>query len=231
MKLFRHLGLMIAIFWCAAMVVVPVAAAAGAGQDTNLGNNQMQHGPGQGPGPRNTTSQQGNDPNNAGPGQGTTPEGFGNLNTSANRTLHAPGTGTMTAPPDKPDRDLVNMTLWNNTARHGNSDGNLTDILPPTKWSTSNTTAMANMTMHRAWSGHQSGEPVPPDWDADNTTATNPAWYGHGEGNRTMPAPSGEGTMPGQDQPQDQQSVQDQMNDTGDLIAQIIAWLKDHGVT
>jgi succinate dehydrogenase/fumarate reductase cytochrome b subunit len=44
MKLFRLLGLMIAVFWCAAMVLVPVAAAAGAGQGTNQGNNQMQMG-------------------------------------------------------------------------------------------------------------------------------------------------------------------------------------------
>jgi hypothetical protein len=36
--------------------------------------------------------------------------------------------------------------------------------------------------------------------------------------------------MPGQGQ-QDQQSVQEQMNDTNDLIVQLIAWLKDHGVS
>jgi len=34
MQLFRHLGLMIAVFWCAAMAVAPIAAA-GAGQDMN----------------------------------------------------------------------------------------------------------------------------------------------------------------------------------------------------
>ena len=34
MQIFRHLGLMIAVFWCAAMVVAPIGAA-GAGQDMN----------------------------------------------------------------------------------------------------------------------------------------------------------------------------------------------------
>jgi hypothetical protein len=80
MKIFRHLGLMIAVFWCAAMVIVPLAAAADAGYGNNMemnqpgspginpeqaesGTNQLQQDPGQG-----------NAQNTDGPGQGNIPE-------------------------------------------------------------------------------------------------------------------------------------------------------------
>jgi hypothetical protein len=212
MKLFRLLGLMIAVFWCAAMVLVPVAAAAEAGQGTNQGNNQMQPGLGQSMGSEGNTHQQGNGQNPAASGMGDPPGGFGNLNTSANRTLHAPGTGTRTAPPDLP------------------GFGNMTIKPVPPDWIADNSTRMDTMTMHRPWSGNQTGEPLPPHGNADNSTASNQTWHGYGNGNLTMPAPSGQGNMPGQGQ-QDQQSVQEQMNDTNDLIVQLIAWLKDHGVS
>jgi len=47
MQLFRHLGLMIAVFWCAAMAVAPIAAA-GAGQDMNQAPGSPGMNPGQG---------------------------------------------------------------------------------------------------------------------------------------------------------------------------------------
>jgi len=202
MKLFRHLGLIIAVFWCAAMVVVPMAAAAGAGQGTNQGpapgqgmsagqgNNQMQQGPGQS-GSDNPVNQQGNGLNPATPGQGSRPGEFGNATMFRNGTIPATGTGNMTAPPGKPDWDPANMTALNNTARHGHGSANLTDIPPPMDWNPANSTGMNNT-----------------------------GW--HGDGNMTMPAPPVQGSVPAQDG----QQTQDQVNSTGDLLAQFLEWLR-----
>ncbi|OPX64405.1 MULTISPECIES: hypothetical protein [unclassified Methanoregula] len=131
MQLFRHLGLMIAVFWCAAMVVAPMAAAAGAGQDTNHAPQNMgpgQSGSGQGFN-GNGLFQQGDRAGNAGPGQGGRPQGMdrGNMTGFMNRTNMAL--------PEKPDRDPDNATAMNMTGWHGprgNMTGmNVTNMTPP----------------------------------------------------------------------------------------------------
>ena len=53
MQLFRHTGVIIAVFWCAAMIFAPMAAA-GAGQDMNQGSGS----PGMNPGQRNQGNNQ-----------------------------------------------------------------------------------------------------------------------------------------------------------------------------
>lgn len=227
MKLFRHLGLMIAVFWCAAMVLIPLAAAADAdngtnqgmnqgtnqapgsqdmdpgqvNQGNNQGNNRMQQGPGQAAGSGNTITQ-GNNQNNAATGQGNRPGGFGNATALGNRTMHAPDNGNM-APPEKPAWDTANMTAMNSTAWHGHGAGNMTDIPPPMG----------------------GGDPT-------NTTAMNNTGW-HGDGNMTPHAPPAQGNTPGQGQQQvqNQLETQEQVNSTGDLIAQFLEWLKARGIT
>lgn len=140
MNLFRHLGLMIAFIWCAAMVLVPLVVAADAGYATNQGMNQ---GTNPAPGSGNTISQQEKTQNNSAPGQENRPQGIGrgNMTEYKNPAAFVPGNSTMT-PPEKP----------------------------------------------------------------------------------------AQGTVPGQGQPQVQnlQETQEQMNSTGDLIAQFLEWLKAH---
>jgi hypothetical protein len=226
MKLFRHLGLMIAVFWCAVMVLVPLAAAADTGyginqgmnQGTNQapglqnmdpgqvnqgnyqGNTQVQQGPGPATGSGNTMNQ-GNNQNNAATGQGNRPVGFGNATAPGNRTMHAPENGNMTQP-EKPAWDAANLTMMNSTGWHGHGAGNMTEIL------------------------------LTPGGDPTNTTAMNStAW--HGDGNMTPHAPPAQGNTPGQGQQQvqNQQETQEQLNSTGDLIAQFLEWLKTRGIT
>ena len=219
MKLFRHLCLIIAVFWCAVMVIAPMAAAEGTGQSTNQGtdlppgpqgmdpgqanqgnnqgNNQMQQGPGQATGSGNSMNQPGNIQNNAGPGQGNQKQGQGLWN--------ATEFGNMT-PPEKPDWNPDNSTVLNSTAWHGhrpvtmtgmNMTGiNMTDIPPPGNFDPANMTAMN----HTAW---------------------------HEDGNMTPPAPPAQGNAPGQGR----QQTQDQLNSTSDLIAQFLEWLKARSVT
>jgi len=167
MKLFRHPGLIIAVFWCAAMVLAPMVAAATAGQ----GMNQMAQGQASGPG-GSVNQMPGNGQNNAAPGQ---PDGMGNaterhgpqegisgnLTAFGNRTMHASPDGNMTAPPDMP---------------YGKGD---------------NSTAMGNMTMHRPDFGNETAPPIPPDWNGDNSTAVeNQSWHGPAAGNQSLPVPA-----------------------------------------
>ena len=97
MILFRHLGLMIAFFWCAAMVLVPLVVAADAGYATNQGMNQ---GTNPAPGSGNTTSQQEKTQNNSAPGQENRPQdmGRGNMTESRNPAAFVLGNSTMTPP-------------------------------------------------------------------------------------------------------------------------------------
>jgi hypothetical protein len=211
MKLFRHLGLMIAVFWCAAMAMAPMAAAAGAGQSSTQGNpqasglqsmnpgqanpggNQMQQDTGQGTGSTGSINQQGNGQDFAGPGQGNGPQEFGMRNTTGfrNQTLFAPD-GNRTAPPDTPDWDPDNSTAMNATAGHG-PRGNTTSI---------------NMT----------DIPPPVTRDPANMTSASQTWHGQNTGNMSMHAPP----QPGNGTNQSQQ----QSSDT--LIAELITWLKAH---
>jgi hypothetical protein len=218
MQLFRHLGLMIAVFWCAAMVVAPITAA-GAGQDMNqapgsqgmnsgqgnLGYHQMQ--PGQA---GNTMDMQGNGQNNAGPGQGNRSQGLdrGNMTEFGNHTRIAPDDGNLTAPPEKPDRDPDNSTALNKTGHHGPWDGNLTG---------------ANMTE------------IPPhmDWDPANMTAVNQTGHGHSDGNLTPPAQPHQqnGADGGRQGNENQQQVQTQTISSDSLMAELVDWLKAHGIS
>jgi hypothetical protein len=193
MKLFRHPGLMIAVFWCAAMVMAPMAAAAGSDQSMNQGNNQIQQGNGQ---------------NTAGPGQGNGPQrmGRGNATGFGNMTPFASGDGNMTAPPDKPDWGPDNSTAMNMTGWHGRQPGNMTGM---------------NMT----------DIPPPMKWDSANMTAINHTW--HSDGNQTLPAPPQQqnGADHGQQMNQSQQQTQNRNNSGNSLIDELIAWLKDQGIS
>jgi hypothetical protein len=231
MKLFRHLGLMIAVFWCAVMVLVPLAASADTGYGTNQGMNQGTNqapgsqdiGPGQVDQGNTQGNTQGNNQMQQGPGQAT---GTGNTmvrqegnnqNNAATGQGNRPGgfgnatalgNRTMHAPesgtmtPEKPAGDTANMTAMNSTIWHGHGAGNMTDIQPPMGGNPTNTTAM-------------------------NSTP----W--HGDGNMTPHAPPAQGNIrgQGQQQVQNQQETQDQVNSTGDLIAQFLEWLKAQGIT
>jgi hypothetical protein len=229
MKLFRHLGLTIAIFWCAAMVLIPLAAAADAGygtnqgmnqgtnqppgllgmnpgqanQGNNQGNNQMQQGPGQVTGSGNTMTYQGNNQYNAESERGNRTQWIGRENVTefGNRTEFVPE-GNMTQP-EKPVWDTSNMTVMNRTIMHGHGAGNMTDIPPPT-----------------------GGD------DPKNTTSMNStAW--HDSGNMTLRAPPAQRntSAQGQQQVQNQQETQELVDSTGDLIAQFLEWLKACGIT
>ena len=207
MKLFRHPGMLIAVFWCAAMVVAPMAAAAGAGQGTNqgfgpgqTGNNQMQ--PGQGSGPGNTMIQPGNGQDNSGPGQDDRQQGMNRQNMTGYMNM---------TPPDRPDRD--NSTAFNTTGFRGHGPMNMTGV---------------NMT----------DIPPPGDWDPATMTAMNQTGHGHGDGNMTRPAqpPQDSGADNGRQadggSSQIQQGYQQsgQNNSDNDLIAELVTWLKTHGI-
>jgi hypothetical protein len=160
MNLFRHPGLIIALFWCAAMVLVPMVAAVGVGP----GADQP---PGQAPGGQGIGPVQGNGQNSITPGQGTHPEetgdqtgrpglrapDWGNMTTTGNGTIRAPPEGNMTAPPDMPEWDSGNAT-----ERQG--FGNMTPPPLPPEGDTGNATCM-NQTRHGPVAGNQS-IPVPP---------------------------------------------------------------------
>ena len=218
MQIFRHLGLMIAVFWCAAMVVAPMAAA-GAGQDMNQepgspgmnpgqgiqGNNQMQ--PVQG---GNTMNPQGNGQNNAGPGLGNRSQGMdrGNLTAFGNHTRIAPDNGNLTAALEKPGRDPGNSTALNKTGHHSPWNANLTG---------------ANITEI----------PPPMGWDPANMTAVNQTGHGHGDSNLTRPAhlQQQNGTDGGRQGNENQQQVQTRLNSSDSLIADLVDWLKAHGIS
>ena len=207
MQLFRHLGLMIAVFWCAAMVVAPMAAAAGAGQDTNHGPQGMgpgQEGPGQESENGNGLFRQGGQAGNAGPGQGGRMQGMPRGNMSAmnmtNMTL-----------PEKPDRDPDNSTAMNMTGWHGNRPGNITPF------------NMTNRTL-----------PEKPDWNPANITAVNQSRHDHGDGDLTPPGePGRQGVGNGQGwQGNGEPQQADSRNGSGDsLIGELIGWLEAHGVS
>lgn len=222
MQLFRHLGLMIAVFWCAAMVVAPMAAASGAGQDTNHGpqgmgpsqggfaGNQMQQGTGQGSGSGNSPNWQDNQDSNPVPGQGGRPQGMARGNTTG-----------------------MNMTRFTVT------DGNRTGVHPPGDRDPDNTTAI-NMT---GWHGHRPGNttpfnmtdlPPPGERDPANMTAANQSWHGHGDGNLTPPdqlPQQGKGNSQGWQGGGNQQQA-DSRNGSGDsLIDELIGWLKARGIS
>jgi hypothetical protein len=146
MRLFRHPGLLIALVWVAAMALAPIAAASGAGQGTD----QL---PGQAPG---------NGQGGAAPGQGIQPGIAGNLSghsgpqdrirgnmTAMNRTIHAPPSGNMTAPPGIPGWDTANSTA-------PQEFGNMTPppFLPD--GNTGNTTAL-----NKTWHGHEENQSLP----------------------------------------------------------------------
>ncbi|HSQ94226.1 MAG TPA: hypothetical protein VLL74_08030 [Methanoregula sp.] len=205
MKLFRNPGLMIAVFWCAAMVIAPIAAAAGAGQNTYHGTERLPGSPAINPG--SGTTDQGKSLNTAGPaGQGNRPGWSGNatahnglqgrdvvnMTGSGNRTRHAPGTGNLTVPPDLP------------------APGNVTDRLSCPEL---NSATEGCMTLHRPGSGNESSLPVLPDRYMDNSTATNQSRHGRMAGNITGP---------------DQQLARSQQQEKADLIAELITWLKIH---
>jgi hypothetical protein len=230
MQLFRHTGVIIAVFWCAAMIVAPMAAA---GQDMNQGsgpqgmnpgqgnqgNNQMQTGQGTG---------SGNGQNIAGPGQGNGPQGMGRGNGTefGNRSLFRPDDGNMTAPPDW---DTDNSTAFNKTERRGPWSGNMTGM---------------NMTGRNMTGMNLTGMPPRGDWDPANMTAMNQTGR-HGNGNMTPPDQSqmqGNGNnqgpqgtsnqQPGQTQQQTRNLQGTTQNNSSDsLIAELIDWLKAHGVT
>jgi len=220
MQLFRHLGLMIAVFWCAAMVVAPMAAAAGAGQDMNHGPQGMgpgQAGSGQGSGNSNALFQQRDQAGNAGPGQGGRPQGMdrGNMTGFMNRT-------NMT-PQERPDRDPDNTTAINMTGWHGHR-GNMTGM---------NMTGFMNRT--------NMTPPVKPDWDPDNTTAINmTGWHGH-RGNMTgmnmtsmtpPDQPPQQGSGNGQGWQGSSQPQAGNRNDSeSSLIIELVSWLKAHGIS
>jgi hypothetical protein len=215
MKVFGHLGLTIAVFLCVAMVMAPIAAAAGADQGLNQGNNQMQQG--QAPGSGNTMNPQGNGQNNGGPGQGNGPQGMdrANLTGFGNSTLFAPGDGNMTAPPGKPDWDPANSTALNMTGGHGHRPGNMTGM---------------NLTGFNMTGLNMTEIPPPGNWDPANTSAMNQTWYG--DGNQTPPAPPQQnGADLSREMNQYQQQAQSQNNSGNSLINELIAWLKDHGIS
>jgi hypothetical protein len=162
MKLFRHPGLIIAIFWCAAMVLAPMVA----------GQRMDQMAPGQASGPGGSVNQiPGNGQNNAAPGQ---PDGMGNA----------------TAPHDPQDRGSGNMTAFGNRTMHTPSDGNMTAPPDMPDWSGDNSTAMGNMTMHRPDFANETAHPMPPDGNRDNSTAVlNQSWHGPAAGNHSLPVP------------------------------------------
>jgi hypothetical protein len=217
MKIFRHPGLIIAVFWCAAMVVAPMAAASGAGQDTNNGqqgmgpwqagpgNNQMQQDPGQ-DGNTNTFGQQGNGRNSTGPGHSGRPEGMGRGNMTGFMNM------TNMTPPEKPDWDPDNATAMNMTGMHGHEPGNMTGF---------------NMTV-----ANVTDIPPPGNWDPATMTAANQSWHGHGD--RNMTAPPGQQNTDNQG-PQANQNRQQNANNNNNsddsLITELMSWLKAHGVS
>jgi hypothetical protein len=232
MKIFRHLGLMIAVFWCAAMVMAPMAAAAGAGQVMNQGNNQMQ--PGQGNGPGGAVNQQGNNQNNAGPGQGSGPQEFGRRNMTGfgNQTMFGPDDGNMTAPPDMPDW-ADNSTAMNRTSGHGfhgNMTGrnvtgiNMTDMPPPGEWNPANMTAM-----NQTGRGHGNGNMTPPAPQQQNGTTQNQSHGQNQQANQGNNQNQQNNSQVQNNQNQQQSTGQNNSNDS--LIAELVAWLKAHGVT
>lgn len=210
MQLFRHTGVIIAVFWCAAMIVAPMAAA---GQDTNQGsvphqgmnpgqgyqgNNQVQ--PGQETG-------SGNGQNHAGPGQGSRPQETGRWNTTGfgNHTPFADD-GNLTVQPEKPDRNPDNATAFNTTARHGPRGGNMTGM-------------------------NRTDIPPPGDWDPSNMTAVNQTWHAPDDGNLTPPVPPrGDAADPGHQEGQNRQQAQN-LDSRDSIIAEILSWFKDHGVS
>ena len=171
MKIFRLLGLMIAISWCAAMVLTPLTAVAGKGQGVNQGvdqaqsgtiqanqeNNQQGQSLGTGPGPGGNMDLQDSGQNTTRPGQGNRPGMFGNATADAgqqgrgpgngamygNRTMNGPGAGNMTAPPGMPGWNADNATAMGNmTRQHGQEFGNGTAPALPPDWNANNATAM-----------------------------------------------------------------------------------------
>jgi hypothetical protein len=217
MKLFRNPGLMIAVFWCAAMVIAPIAAAAGAGQSSGQGIDQPPGSQGINPGQvdqGNNLMQQGqgtgfgNDQNTAGPGQGNRPPGMdkGNGTESGDRSFFADN-GNMTPPPEMPSWDPANSTAFNKTAGHGHRAGNMTGV---------------NMT----------DIPPPVDRYPANMTAINQTPHGYGDENQTYASPpqQGSGDAGGQQWNVNQQA-QSQKNSGKSLIDELIAWLKAHGVS
>jgi hypothetical protein len=229
MQLFRHLGLMIAVFWCAAMVVAPMAAATGAGQDmshspqgmgpgqSGPGTAQMQQGSGQGSGNTAGSAQQGNQGNNAGPGQGGQFPGM----TRGNMTgMNMTGMNwTNMTPPERPDWDPDNSTAMNTTGMHGRWSGNGTPF---------------NMT-----DGNMTGFPPHGNWDPANMTAANQSWHGYDDGNMTPPqeparqgAGNGQGPQAQQGGGQGQQFQANSQDTAGNsLISELVDWLKAHGIS
>jgi hypothetical protein len=92
------------------------------------------------------------------------------------------------------------------TAGHGHRPGNMTGL---------NTTDI-----------HPPG-----NGDPANMTAGNQTWHGHGDGNLTPHAqpPQQNGTSQGNNQML--QVNQDQKTANDDLITELIAWLKAHGIS
>jgi len=167
MKLFRHPGLIIAVFWCAAMVLVPMVAAA----DQRLGQGMNQMAPGQPTGSGGSVNQMlGNGQNNAAPGQ---PGGIGNA----------------TAHPGPQDRGAGNMTAFGNLTMHTPPDGNMTAPPAIPDWNGDNSTAMGNRTMHRPDFANMTPPSLPPDGNAGNATGMNQTWHGPVAGNQSLPVP------------------------------------------
>lgn len=232
MKLFRHLGLMIAVFWCAAMIVIPLAAAADAGCGINQGmnqpgspgmeegqagpgNNQMQNGPGQAAQSGGSLNLQEDVRNNAGPGQGNRPGGSWNMTLQGNQPGCSP----------------VNGTAFGNHMLFRPDDGNLTPPAEKPEWDPANVTAMNNTRWHGHGNGNITDIPAPMDQDPANMTAVNTTgWHSHADVNRTVPVQppvqgNGQGLQGRQPVPDQQESGND-MNSPGEFLAQLVSWLK-----
>jgi len=247
MKIFRHICLVLAVAWCAAMILAPLTSAAGTDRGAIQGNDQirmgnLQAGPGnnQAPGnqgmtgrPGNANQKQDNNQNAAGPGQGNRPGGFGNMTAGTgspgegpgnmagfgNRTMHAPGAGNMTAPQERAAWDTNNATAMGgmNVKRPG--FGNETAPSPPA-WDAGNSTAMGDMNRQQRGFGNETGWSMRPDGNTGNATSPGDR-DSHWAGNASMPAASrqGNGVNQGQQPGQNQQP-------SDDLITGLFSWLQ-----
>ena len=115
----------------------------------------------------------------------------------------------MTAPPDIPDWDPNNSTAMNRTTGHG---------------------FHGNMTSRNVTGINMTDMPPPGEWDPANMTAMNQTGRDHGNGNMTPPAPQQQNNNQVQNNQNQQQST-GQNNSNDSLIAELIAWLKAHGIS
>ena len=212
MNIFRNFGLLIAIFWVAAMVLSPVVTAA-AGQETNPGNSAAPPG-------RGTDRM----PQIQGPGSG--PEGNAgpapwNNQTTLQEASHNGGTGrpgNITAQPSLRVWDAGNMTAFGNRTMYDPDPDNMTAPPLPPYWNADNQTLNATIAWHGPGFGNETAPEFPqPQNVHDGTPSDNGVWDGPA-GNDTATA------LILQDHPVNQ----NQQRSGNDLIAEFFSWLKTH---